>query len=81
MQNVYKTVVIHDQGKLALSGLPYKKGQRVEVSVRPALDRKKLVAQLRKLFKITQALSQAKTITDDDIMAEIAAYRSGTCES
>jgi len=32
---------------------------------------------LKALFKATQALPQAKTITEEEIAAEIAAYRAG----
>jgi hypothetical protein len=32
---------------------------------------------LKALFKETQALPQAKTITEEEIAAEIAAYRAG----
>ncbi|MGD0091511.1 MAG: hypothetical protein ABSE73_16450 [Planctomycetota bacterium] len=77
METMRKDVVIQERGKLMLTGLPFKKGEAVEVLVRAKVDRKKLAAEMRALFKRTQALPQAKTISDEDIQAEIAAYRAG----
>jgi hypothetical protein len=61
-----------------LSDLPFQPGQRVEVVViaedEPPANR---VRELRELFQTTQALPQAQAITEDDIAAEIAAYRAG----
>ena len=64
--------------QIVLSDLPFQPGQRVEVVVlaedeRPA----NRVRELRELFQTTQALPQAQAITEDDIAAEIAAYRAG----
>jgi hypothetical protein len=64
--------------QIVLSDLPFQPGQRVEVIViaedEPPANR---VRELRELFQITQALPQAQAITEDDIAAEIAAYRAG----
>jgi hypothetical protein len=64
--------------QIVLSDLPFQPGQRVEVVViaedEPPANR---VRELRELFQITQALPQAQAITEDDIAAEIAAYRVG----
>jgi hypothetical protein len=64
--------------QIVLSDLPFQPGQRVEVVViaedEPPANR---VRELRELFQITQALPQAQAITEDDIAAEIAAYRAG----
>ncbi len=38
--------------------------------------RRELVSRWKKLFKRTQALPQAKTISNADIVTEIKAYRS-----
>jgi hypothetical protein len=35
------------------------------------------VDEIRALFRETQALPQVQTLTDDDVAAEIAAYRAG----
>ena len=77
MQTLRKDVVIQERGKLTLTGLPFRKGEAVEVVVRSKVDRKKLARRLKALFRRTQALPHAKTITDEDILAEIAAYRAG----
>ena len=72
----YTTVQISKQ--IVLSDLPFRPGQRVEVVViaddeQPA----NLVRELRELFQVTQALPQAQAISEEDIAAEIAAYRAG----
>ena len=64
--------------QIILSDLPFQPGQRVEVVViaedEPPTAR---VRELRELFETTQALPQAQAITEDEIAAEIAAYRAG----
>ena len=70
-----KKAVIRDSGKLTLTGLPFKKGERIEVVVQSRMDRKKLAQEFKNLCKRTQALPQAKTITEEDIFREIAAVR------
>lgn len=71
-------VTVQKSKQIVLSDLPFQSGQRVAVVViaedeSPA-DR---VRELRELFQTTQALPQAQAITEDDIAAEIAAYRAG----
>jgi len=76
---VYKKhITIDDPMKLVLSDLPFQPGQRVEI-VLTAEDgeREKRVQELRMLLKKTQALPQARTVTDDMIAEEVAAYRAG----
>ena len=73
---LYTTVQTSKQ--IVLSDLPFRPGQRVEVVViaddeQPA----NLVRELRELFQVTQALPQAQAISEEDIAAEIAAYRAG----
>ena len=75
-----RTTVSKD-GKLSIKGLPFRPGARVEVVVRaetkrpsPA-KRKELAGELQALFKQIQSLPQAKTITEEEIAVEIAAYR------
>ncbi|HLO28250.1 MAG TPA: hypothetical protein VK249_03890 [Anaerolineales bacterium] len=74
-----KTTVSQD-GKLSIKGLPFRAGEKVEVIVRgekkkAAHGRKRVVKDLKALFKEIQALPQAKTITEEDIASEITAYR------
>lgn len=79
--NAYKTYAQVDAtGCLALKGLPFKEGTLVEVLV---LDqgspkgRAELVDDWRAMMKHVQALPQLQNITDEDIAAEVDAYRSG----
>jgi antitoxin ParD1/3/4 len=73
-----KYVTIKDPNNLILKDLPFRSGQRVEVVV-IAEDEKKSarVQELRKLFKKTQKLPNAKAISETEIAEEIEAYRSG----
>ncbi len=75
MKAVKRTVTIQDPKELVLTNLPFHKGQRVEVVLLAAEDTAYLVAEARELFHATQELPQAQTITEDEIAAEIAAYR------
>ncbi len=64
--------------QIILADLPFQPGQRVEVVViaedEPSANR---VRELRELFQTTQALPQAQAISEDEIAAEITAYRTG----
>ncbi len=71
-------ITIKDPKHVVLSDLPFRAGQRVEVVLlaegeQPA-DR---LNELQTLFKTTQAVPQAQTLTEGEIVAEIAAYRAG----
>lgn len=72
---------ISKDGKLSIKGLPFRPGAKVEVIVREevkkvsASKRKALAGDLQTLFKEIQSLPQAKSITEEEIVAEIAAYR------
>jgi hypothetical protein len=73
-----KYVTIKDPKQLVLSDLPFQSGQRVEVVLiaeedQPA-DR---VREMQSLLKTTQALPQARVITESEIASEISAYRAG----
>ncbi len=70
-------VTIKDPAKIELSGLPFRAGQRVEVVMIAEDDRTTRVEELRELFRSTQALPQAKAITDEMIAEEVEAYRAG----
>jgi len=75
-----RTTVSKD-GKLSIKGLPFRPGAKVEVIVREDVKkvstskRKALAGELQTLFKEIQSLPQAKSITEEEIAAEIAAYR------
>lgn len=69
---------VQESKQIVLSSVPFPPGQRVEVVLiaeeeRPAAR----VQDLRALFRATQALPQAQALTEDEIAAEIAAYRAG----
>ena len=69
---------VQESGQIVLSNVPFQPGQRVEVVLiaeeeRPAAR----IQELRALFKATQALPQARAISEEEIAAEIAAYRAG----
>ncbi len=70
-----KYVTIKEPGNLSLSGLPFKPGQCVEVVMIAEEPEKNHIPQLQTLFKRTQALPQAQAISEDEIAAEVAAYR------
>ena len=69
-------VTVQKSKQIVLSDLPFLPGQRVEVVViaedQPAANR---VRELRELFQATQALPQAQALSEEEIAAEIAAYR------
>ncbi len=75
----YRTLgVIQESGQIVLSNLPFRTGQLVEVLVLGEdQDQNDLTEKLAALFKETQALPQVQRVTDDEISAEITAYRSG----
>jgi hypothetical protein len=72
---------ISKDGKLSIKGLSFRPGAKVEVVVREESketavgQRKALAGELQSLFKQIQSLPQARTITEEEIAAEIAAYR------
>ena len=74
----YKTrVTIQEPNRLVLTNLPFRPGQRVEVVVIDEGERAERLGALKALLAKTQALPQARTISEEEIAAEIAAYRSG----
>ncbi|MCT7950733.1 hypothetical protein NG798_13105 [Ancylothrix sp. C2] len=73
-----KYVTIEDPSKVVLSDLPFKVGQRVEVIILVENDQKAaLTENLRELLKETQALHANNPMTEEEIAAEIEAYRKG----
>jgi hypothetical protein len=70
----YITVVNPEE--IVISGLPLHPGQRVRVTVvvdeAGAQERGKV---LRELLKATQALPQARAVTEEEIAAQVAAVR------
>lgn len=78
MQAYRTKIKIKDPKQIILSNLPFRSGQVVEVLVLAQdEDREAAVNELKALFKETQSLPQVKALSDEDILAEIEAYRSG----
>lgn len=75
----FKTfVTVDDLGQVILSDLPFQKGERVRVVILSEDDEAVTISQrFRKLFRETQALPGVAELTEEDILAEIAAYRRG----
>ena len=75
-----KKVTIRADGRIEIKSANLKPGTKAEVIVLiedSDTERKERVRRLKALFKTTQALPQAKTITEEVIAAEIEAYRAG----
>ena len=74
-----KYVTIKDPKSLVLTDLPFKQGQVVEVVViaQDNGDSEARLRDLQALLRETQALPQAQAISEDEIAAEIEAYRAG----
>jgi len=78
MRAYKKYVVIEDSQRVVLSDLPFEAGQRVEIVM--IADEPQAAARLETLHTLltsTQALPQARTLTEADIAAEVAAVRTG----
>jgi hypothetical protein len=79
IMNAYKTyVTVTESQELVLSNLPFQPGQKVEVIVIAKDDKRKDLSQkFKKLLDETQAIPGIKDITEEEIAAEIEAYRRG----
>ncbi len=77
--NAYKTyITIADPKQLVLSDLPFKAGQRFEVIIlTDDNQRVTFTEELKKLFKEIQAIDADNHLNDEEIAAEIEAYRRG----
>jgi hypothetical protein len=76
MNTYRRRLVVQDPKQIVLSDVPFQTGQEVEIILRsieqPTVEQKN---ELRALFKKTQSLPQIQTLTEEDILAEIEAYR------
>lgn len=73
-----KYITIEDPNHVVLSDLPFKPGQRVEVIILSEdNERVALLQKLRDLFTETQAIHADNPMTEEEIAAEIEAYRRG----
>ena len=77
--NAYKKyITIEDPKQVILSDLPFKPGQRVEVIILAEDNERAIwVQRLQALLKETQALHADHPMTNEEIAAEIEAYRRG----
>ncbi len=77
MQAYRTKIKIKDPKQLILSNLPFRSGQIVEVLVLAQdEEREAAVREFEALFTETQSLPQVIALSDEDILAEIEAYRS-----
>lgn len=78
MRAYKKYVVVEDPHRVVLSDLPFEAGQRIEVVM--IADEPQAAIHLESLHTLltsTQALPQARTLTEADIAAEVEAARAG----
>ena len=75
----YKTyLTVTDPKQIILSDVPFRAGEKVEVLVLATEEnRQERISELKNLFKETQSLPQVQTLSEDDILSEIEAYRNG----
>jgi hypothetical protein len=75
----YRTyLTVTDAKQVVLFDVPFQPGQIVEVLVLAQdADRAQARRQLDTLLQRTQALPHLQELTDDEIAAEVAAYRNG----
>lgn len=73
-----KIVTVEDPDRVVLSGLPFRRGQRVEIVMIAEEDRPNARnKELRQLLRTTQRLPTARRVSERQIAEEIAAYRAG----
>ncbi|MBK7392609.1 MAG: hypothetical protein IPI64_04805 [Chloracidobacterium sp.] len=78
--NAYKTsTVITPSKQVILSDMPFGVGDEVEVTVSRTENgsRSDRMRKLKALFQQTQSLPQVRSLTEDEIVREIEAHRSG----
>lgn len=73
-----RKIRIDNPSRTVLTDLPFRAGTVVEVLViEDEEERKARSEEFRKILRDTQALPRAQAITEEQIAAEIAAYREG----
>ena len=76
MKAYKRWIVVKDPGKVVLSDLPFHPGERVE-AIFVSEDEEQDTQPGKILFAETQQLPHIHAISEDEIAAEIAAYRTG----
>ncbi|MDF5718915.1 MAG: hypothetical protein PUP91_00185 [Rhizonema sp. PD37] len=78
MKTYKKYITIKDPNHVIWSDLPFQAGQRVEVIIVAENNERAVLAEkLRRLLKETQILHADNPLTEEEIVAEIEAYRRG----
>lgn len=78
MKAYKKNIIIEDPNNVVLSGLPFRPGQRVEITISVEENsRAEMSQKFRNLFDKTQEIPGIQEITEAEIAAEIEAYRRG----
>jgi hypothetical protein len=78
MLNVLKTEMVMDNShRLVLSDVPFAAGEKLLIFITTEAALQNKLAKWQALFKETQSLPQLQNITNEDIEAEIEAYRAG----
>jgi hypothetical protein len=73
-----KKIKLDDPRRTVLTDLPFRAGAVVEVLVIEDEEERKLrIEEFKRLLKDTQALPQARAVTEAEIAAEITAHREG----
>jgi hypothetical protein len=76
---IYRTqITIDDPNRVVLSDLPFQPGDRVEIVIEKEVSpRTALGRQWAELLGRIDGIPRPRPISDDEIAAEIAAYRAG----
>jgi len=75
----YRTyLTITDPERVVLSNIPFRPGEQVEVLLLAySSESEESIQALKALFKETQSLPHIRKITEEEIIAEVVAYRGG----
>lgn len=77
MKAIRRTIRIDDPNRVVLLDLPFCKGQEVEIIFLSRADSQEKAEEVRALFRRTQALPKAVSLTEEEIESEVDACRSG----
>lgn len=72
-----KIVTVKDPERIVLSGVPFRRGQRVEVLMIAEDKPAARIKELNRLLRQTQKPPAARRISEEEIAEEIAQYRAG----
>jgi len=73
-----KQIIIQDPARLVLSDLPFSPGERVEIQIESeSLPKTEAAHEWKALFEQIDKSPDVRRISEEEIAAEIAAYRAG----